>query len=93
MKTWLKTALLIPAAICVLIAEVKTDYNHSVDFSHYKTYSWLKVEAEDSLWKDRIQRDVDAELSAKGWQMVASGGDASVAAVGSVKNERPLPTF
>ncbi len=93
MKAWLKLVFLIPAAIFVLVAEVKTDYSHSVDFSHYKTYSWLKVEAEDTLWQDRIQRDVDAELSSKGWQRVASGGDASVAAVGSVRNERQLQTF
>src|SRR5580698_8143600 len=93
MKPWLKIAFLVPAAICVLVAEVKTDYTHSVDFSHYKTYSWLKVEAEDTLWQDRIQNGVDGELTAKGWQRVASGGDASVAAVGSVKNERQLQTF
>jgi len=43
--------------------------------------------------QDRIQRAIDAELSAKGWQKVQSGGDASVAAVGSSKNEQQLETF
>ena len=86
MKTWIKILSLVPAAVLVMLAaDVKVDYSHSTDFSRYKTYSWLKVQAENTLWEDRIQRDVDAELAAKGWQKVASGGDAAVAAVGSTK--------
>jgi hypothetical protein len=27
-----------------LHAQVKTDYDHSANFSSYKTYSWLKVQ-------------------------------------------------
>jgi len=50
-------------------------------------YSWLKVEAENSLWQDRIRKAVNAELSAKGWQNVSTGGNAALAAVGSVKTE------
>jgi hypothetical protein len=85
---------ILPAIVVVLAsAAVKTDYDHAADFSRYKTYSWLKVEARDSLWQDRIRKAVDAELSAKGWQSVASGGDAALAAVGSVKTEQQLETF
>ena len=93
MKTFLRTLLLTPLAIACLFAAVRTDYSHSTDFSHYKTYSWLKVEAGNSLWQDRIQKDVDAQLAAKGWQKVARSGQASVAAVGSSKNEQQLQTF
>jgi hypothetical protein len=35
------------------------------NFSQYKTYSWLKVQAGDSLWAERIQLEVDAQLAAK----------------------------
>jgi hypothetical protein len=45
------------------------------------------VEAENSLWQDRIRKAVNAELSAKGWQNVSTGGNAALAAVGSVKTE------
>jgi hypothetical protein len=80
--------------ICALLfAEVKTDYSHSVDFGKYRTYSWLKVQAGDDLWKDRIQRDVDLALQDKGWQKVESGGDAGVAAFGAMKTEQTLQTF
>ena len=77
----------------LLAAEVKTDYEHSADFSRYHSYSWIKADAEDSLWADRIQHDVDSQLMAKGWNRVDNGGDASVAAIGSVKTERQLNTF
>jgi len=94
MKYAMRLLCLVPAALLLLLAsETKTDYRHSTDFSRYKTYSWMKVEAENSLWTDRIQRYVEAELATKGWQKVSAGGDASVAAVGSTKNQQRLETF
>lgn len=81
-------------AICVaLFADVKTDYDHHADFSKYHTYSWLKVKANDQLWQERIQRDVDMALQEKGWQRVASGGDASVSAFGATTEQPTMQTF
>jgi hypothetical protein len=77
----------------VAFAAVKTDYSHSTNFARYKTYSWSKIQASDSLWEDRIKRAVDQELSTKGWTMVPSGGDVSVAAFGSTQNQQRLETF
>jgi len=34
----------------LLLADVKVDYNHSVDFSKYRTYSWIKVQAGSELY-------------------------------------------
>lgn len=76
-----------------LNAQVKTDYDHSANFSSYKTYSWLKVQSGDSLWDDRIQQDVDAQLAAKGWTKVATGGDAAVSAFRSTQEQQSLETF
>jgi hypothetical protein len=76
-----------------LNAQVKTDYDHSANFSSYKTYSWMKVQAGNSLWNERIQRDVDAQLAAKGWTKVESNGDASVSAFRSTQNQTTLETF
>jgi hypothetical protein len=75
------------------LASVKTDYSHSTDFSQYHTYSFIKVQAGDDLWADRITRAVDGQLSAKGWTKVDSGGDAAVAAYGAVKQEQTMQTF
>ncbi len=86
------TVLLLGVSI-LLLADVKTDFDHQADFGRYHTYSWLRVQAGDQLWQDRITRDVDAALQEKGWQLVASGGNASVSAFGSTKNQQTLQTF
>ena len=93
MKVLKKLLFILPASALLLLAVTRVDYDHSANFGQYKTYSWLKVEAGDSLWQDRVQRDVDNELMAKGWMRVPTGGDASVTAIGSTHNEQQLDTF
>jgi Domain of unknown function (DUF4136) len=85
--------VLLMGVAVLLVASVKTDYDHQADFARYRTYSWLRVQAGNQLWQDRITRDVDNALQEKGWRKVASGGDASVSAFGSTKNEETLQTF
>jgi len=86
--------LLLPflGAVLLMAADVKVDFNHSADFNTYKTYSWIKVDAGDPLWQDRIQNAIEMQLTAKGLTKVPSGGDLAVAAVGSTKTERQLQT-
>ena len=84
---------LLVGCAAAIFASVKTDYSHSSDFSHYRTYSWIKVSVQNPLWEDRVMRAVDTQLTAKGWSKVDSGGDASVAAYGSTKNEKTLQTW
>jgi hypothetical protein len=81
------------AGIGILLASVKTDYDHHADFSRYRTYSWIKVHAVDTLWADRIMAAVDGQLTAKGWQKVPSGGDAQVSAFGSTHEQPTLETY
>ena len=73
--------------------QVKTDYDRTTDFSHYKTYSWEKVQTQDSLWADRIKEAVNSALAAKGLTPVASGGDVAIVAIEMTKNQQTLNTF
>lgn len=73
--------------------QVKTDYDRSADFSHYKTYSWEKVQTQDQLWVPRIKEAVDGALAAKGLTQVPSGGQVAVVALGTTKNQQTLNTF
>jgi len=81
------------AAAVIAFAAESVDYDHHADFSRIHTYSWLGVQAGSSIWQDRITRAVDAQLAAKGWQKVASGGDASVSALGRVTERDNFETF
>jgi hypothetical protein len=73
--------------------QVKTDYDRSINFSQYKTYSWEKVKTQDPLWVDRIKSAVDADLTAKGWTQVPADGSISLVAIEATKNEKTLNTF
>ena len=91
---WLSvTGLLLLGTLRAFGAQFTIDYDRSTNFSQYKTYSWLKVQAGDSLWEDRIQRDTDAQLAAKGWTKVDANGSATVAAFQSTQDQQTMETF
>jgi hypothetical protein len=91
------------AAVCTLFfvamlgsafaQQVKTDFDHQANFSQYKTYSWQEVKPPNSLWDSRIKSAVDAQLAAKGWTQVDSGGDVAIVAISTTHTERTLQTF
>jgi hypothetical protein len=87
--------LLLGLAVFVtcLFAKSTVDYDHQVNFGKYHTYSWIAVNVQEPLWKDRVQMAVDNQLAAKGWSRVPSGGDAAISAFGSTRTEQTLETW
>ena len=85
-------AILVLTSVSVA-QQVKTDYDHSTDFSQYKTYSWEKVQTKDPLLVDRIKDAVNSALTAKGWTLVPSGGAVEVFAIETTKDQQSLDTF
>jgi hypothetical protein len=92
-NTFVRTLIPFVAGVSILAAAVTTDYSHSADFSKYHTFSFLQVKANNGLWEDRIKAAITSELTAKGWTMAPSGGDASVTAFGATKEQPQLQTF
>lgn len=90
LKTFLPVAAI---TACVAFAAVSTDFDHSIDFGRYHTYSWIGVRAGNSLWQDRIMNAVNAQLAARGWTLTQGSGDASVSAFGKVNEQDSLETF
>jgi len=87
------SAALVAVSACLLFASVHTDYDHKADFSRYHSYSWIGVNAGNSIWQERITQAVDSALSAKGWSKVQGGGDAAVSALGKTTERDNLETF
>jgi hypothetical protein len=85
--------LILVALGTALAQQVKTDFDHHANFSQNKTYSWQEIKPANSLWDARIKDAVDAQLAAKGWSQVASGGDMAVVAIATSHTERTLQTF
>jgi hypothetical protein len=97
MKTVCRTAVCFSFFLAMMGAafaqHVKTDFDHQANFSQYKTYSWQEIQPANSLWDARIKNAVDAQLAAKGWTQVDSGGDVAVVAIKATRTERTLQTF
>ena len=84
------------ALLCATVSlaqQIKTDYDHNVAFSQYKTYTWQKVQTNDPLLVDRIKGAVDKTLTAKGWTPVQSGGAVDILAMEMNQNHRSLSTY
>lgn len=87
------TFIIISLVAGSLAQEIKTDYDRNADFSHYKTFSFEKIETEDPLWVERITAAIGRELTAKGWTQVASGGDIAIIAIRMTTDRRTLDHF
>src|ERR1700749_4713046 len=88
----LAAALLAPV-IPAFAGNVQTDYDHSVNFSQYTTYSWAKVQTTDPFYVQRVQSAVNQQLQAKGWKLVPSGGAVSVFATDNVHDQKQIQTM
>lgn len=76
-----------------LLAATSTDYDHNVNFRSYKTFSFYKVQTSDPFYEQRIKDEMTKDLSQAGWQMVPSGGDVTITAIGNVKEKQEYNTF
>src|SRR5260370_6421362 len=92
-RTAVCTVLLLVALGTAFAQQIKTDFDHQANFSQYKTYSWQEIKPANSLWDARIKNAVDAQLAAKGWTQVASGGDVAIVAIKTTQTQRSLQTF
>lgn len=77
----------------MLAQQVTTDYDHKADFSRFHTFSIEKLPASDSFFEQRLRDDLTQQLTALGLQMVPQGGDLSITAVGSRKDQKEYNSF
>ena len=84
--------LLLPTILSA--QKVTTDFDHSANFSQYKTFMWIREPGmSDPLMKRRVVDAINGQLIAKGLQLVTEGGDLGVIANGATKEEHTLETL
>src|ERR1700681_337980 len=93
LRTTVCTLFFLLTLAAAFAQHIKTDFDHQANFSQYKTYSWQAIKDPNPLWDARIKNAVDAQLAAKGWTQVDSGGDVAVVAMKASKTLRTLQTF
>lgn len=80
----MKATLIIAAAIILSPSitsaqKVKADYDKTISFSGYRTYSWREgLPARNGLIDQMIVDEINRELARKGLSKVASDGDVQV---------------
>lgn len=73
--------------------QIASDYAPNTNFGQYKTYSWQKISAPDSVWETTIKGAVDSQLAAKGWTRVDKGGDAALCAISTTGEAGEMEHF
>lgn len=81
------------SALPVHAQQVSSDYDHDANFEAYHTFSFAKVQTANPLYENRVKDAITQDLQAKGWQLVPSGGDIAITAIGDVKNQQEYTTF
>jgi hypothetical protein len=86
-------ALAAALAACSSIS-TNSDYNPGTDFSKYKTWAWHETGSiKDSLWKQRVQSGVAAELGKKGLTESEGNPDLWVAAHTRLDEQTQINTY
>jgi Domain of unknown function (DUF4136) len=89
----LASALLLGSAAVALAGDVRTDYNHSTNFTQYHTYCWGNVKTTDPFFVNRLQQAVNSQLKAKGWKLAPSGGAVTIFATDNIHNQQEVQTM
>ncbi len=81
------------ASPALLAQDVHTDYDHNAQFERYHTFSFTKIQTEDPLYEQRLRDNITSELQQHGMQLVPSGGDLAVTAIGGVHDQQQYNSF
>src|SRR5262245_20678106 len=75
-------------------AKVRTDYDHSVNFSKFRTFMWLEEpQTENQLMDSRIVNAVNSQLRMKGFVPVSTGADLGVRVTSSTEERQTVNTY
>ena len=76
------------------LAKVRTDYDHSVNFSKYKTFMWVETpETKNPLMESRIVNAVNNQLRMKGLVQVSSDADLLVSVTSSTEERQTVNSY
>jgi Domain of unknown function (DUF4136) len=93
MQALLMVIVIMGSSLVAFAGNVRTDYDHTVNFSQYNTYSWGKVQTSNPFFATRIQQAVDKQLQAKGWTLMPTGGAVTVFATDNINNQQQVQTM
>jgi len=77
-----------------LMAQTVTiDYDHTVNFAKFKTFTWDKVHATDPTVESRITIAANRDLAGRYMTEAGSGGDVTLTAVEATQDKQEFGSF
>ena len=77
----------------ILAQTVTIDYDHTVNFLKFKTYTWEKIHASDPGVESRITLAMKRDMTGRYMTEVGKGGDVTLTAVEATQNKDEFTTF
>jgi hypothetical protein len=77
----------------ILAQTVTIDYDHSVNFLKFKTYTWDRVHATDPGVEGRITIAVDRDMSGRYMSQASKNGDVTIAVVEATQDKKEYSDF
>jgi hypothetical protein len=81
------------AATPIMAQTVTIDYDHSVNFLKFRTYTWQKVHATDPGVEDRLTLAVNRDLAGRYMTEVSKGGDVTITAIDATQDKQEFTDF
>jgi hypothetical protein len=89
----LAAAFLLGSAVFIFASNVRTDFDHTVNFANYHTYSWGQVKTTDPFYVKRLKSAVNQQLQEKGWRQVPTGGAVTIFCTDNLHNQKETQTM
>src|SRR5262249_3248674 len=73
---------------------IRSDYDHTVNFSKYKTFMWIREpEVNDPFMKQRIMDFVNTQFRIRGIRLLSDGADLAVGANVATEEKHTWETY
>jgi hypothetical protein len=74
-------AIALFAATTLRADKVRSDFDHSVNFSNFRTFMWIREPVTNEPFAaERIRKSVNLQLTARGLRQVSEGADLAIGA-------------
>jgi hypothetical protein len=77
----------------ILAQTVTIDYDHTVNFAKFRTYTWDKVHATDPSVEERITIALNRDMQGRYMTEESKGGDVTITAVEATQDKQEFADF
>ncbi len=77
----------------ILAQTITIDYDHTVNFLKFRTYTWTRVHATDPEVEARITLAINRSMSGRYMTEVAKDGDVTITAFEAIKDKDEITSF